>query len=138
MNNLSKALKAKVDELTGGNHNDFYNSINGRFFKIVPCGDASLPYVVFYLINDAPDWNFTSDFENVLIQMNIYSDEDSASEIEDIYTKMKALFDWCTLTITDTIHVYMRRVRARIMYDEEYKKYYYVVDYEILTQKYRS
>ncbi len=138
MKNLSKALKAKVDELTGGLHNAFYNSINGEFYKIVADDGATLPYVVFYIFNDVPDWNFTSDFENVTIQMSIFSDSENTIEVEDIYTNMKALFDWCTLTITDTTHVYMRRIRARLLLeDEEYKGFTYVVDYEIMTEKNR-
>ena len=139
MKNLSKALKAKVDELTGGNHNAFYISIGGEFYKMIAPDDATLPYVVYFILKDIPSFNSSSDFEHVLIQMNIYSDSVNTVEIEDIYTNMKALFDWCTLNITDTIHVYMKRERARLLLeDEEYKGFTYEVDYEIMTEKNRT
>jgi len=37
--------------------------------------DAVFPYAVFSLISDVPEWTFSEDFENVLIQFNIFSKE---------------------------------------------------------------
>ncbi|GAG59613.1 unnamed protein product, partial [marine sediment metagenome] len=58
---------------------------------------AVYPYIVYHKISGRPDYTFTEDMENVLIQFNIYDDNSSSETINDIYTKLKALYDWCTL-----------------------------------------
>jgi len=69
--------------------------------------DAVFPYAVFTLISDVPEWTFSEDFENVLVQFNIFSNTSSPVEICALYELLKgdvALgtgFDFLDLPVTD-------------------------------------
>jgi len=82
--------------------------INGMYFTEAP-QDAVMPYIVYHKISGVPDYTFTEDMENVIIQFNIFDDHSSSTTINDIYTKLTALFDWCSLTVAGWDSIYMKR-----------------------------
>ena len=69
---------------------------------------AVLPYIVYHKISGVPDYTFTEDMENVLIQFNIYDDHSSSTTINDIYTKLTDLYGWCVLTVSGWDSIYMK------------------------------
>ncbi len=83
-------------------------AITGFYFTEAP-QDAAMPYVVYNLVSNVPDWTYTEDMENSLIQFSIFDDHSSSTTINDIYEKLTALFDWCVLTIEGYSHIYMKR-----------------------------
>lgn len=137
MKNLKTAIYTKFTELIVGVHNSFYNAVSGKlYFERAPA-NAVLPYAVYHLISDVTTWNFSHDFEEVRIQVDLFSSSDSSSEVEDLYTALKALFDWCSLNITGSTCIYMRRENARLSRDPQDDNWTYNVDYQIMTEKAR-
>lgn len=135
MKNLKTAIYTKFTALVGEAHNSFYNAVSGKLYYERAPQDATLPYAVYILVSDVPDWNFTNNFERVRLQFNLYSaDSFDDEEVEDLYTALKALYDWCSLTIVDNVLVYMRRANARVTRDPSDDNWMYSVDYEILTE----
>ena len=74
------------------------NSLTGLYNTEAP-QDAEFPYCVFQLISDVPDWTFTEDFENVLLQFNLFSDESSPAQICILFELLKTAFDFVDLPI---------------------------------------
>jgi hypothetical protein len=129
MRNLTTALMTYFNKTEGGVHNSFWISITGKLRKEKAEQTDTLPYAVYHIISDVPSWTFSSDFEDVRIQFDLYSQLESSSQIEDMYTNLKALFDWCSLTVTGSTHLYMRRESARLTKDPEDSVWHYSVDY---------
>jgi len=83
-------------------------AVTGLYLNKAPQGTA-YPYIVYHKISGRPDYTFSEDMENVLIQFNIYDSNSSSATINDIYTKLTALYDWCTLDVTGWDSIYMKR-----------------------------
>ena len=98
-------------EWGGEERNTFYAAVDGRMYLgEVPQGSV-YPNATYKLIRNTNDWTFTDDFDNALIQFNLYSKSQSAVEITDTQTKLCLLYDDCGLASTDLgarwNHVYM-------------------------------
>jgi len=135
MRNLTTAIMLRFNDTTAGPHNAFWISVAGKLRKERGLQTDVPPYAVFHIISDVPSWTFSSDFETVRIQFDLYSKLESSSEIEDMYTNLKALFDWCELTITGNTHLYMRRELARLTKDPQDDIWVYKIDYMIMMEK---
>ena len=135
MKKLTTALMTKFNETDGGVHNSLYTLVSGKMYKERAPQDAAPPYIVYHIISDVPDWTFDTDFERVRIQFNLYSDEESSSEVEDIYAALRSVYEWKELTVEDWSHVYMRRELARLSKDPEDDMWVWAVDYEILVEQ---
>ena len=103
MKALSTALFTKF---TGS---AFSTSIGGRLYKARAPQNPTWPYAVYYLISDVPRDTFTDRLEEVIVQFSIFSQSSGSTEIEDIVTNLKSLFDNCSLTITGNTHIMMNR-----------------------------
>jgi len=101
--NLSTSLFTKF---TGS---AFSTSIGGRLYKARAPQNPTWPYAVYYLISDVPRDTFTEKLEEVIIQFSVFSQASGSTEIEDIVTNLKSLFDNCSLTITGNTHIMMNR-----------------------------
>jgi hypothetical protein len=132
MKNLSKAIYAK---LAGSALN---TSIGGRLYKARAIADATYPYVVYTIVYVSPEKTFTEDYEDALVQFSIFSTASGTTEIEDIYTDLKALYDECSLSITGATLVWMRRTVTNFWVNDETAPtgipqiWCYYVDYEVL------
>ena len=135
MKNLTTAIYAKIAASA------FSTSIGGRLYKARAPQPATWPYVVYDIITNMPADTFTETLEEVTIQFTIFSDASSTTEIEDILTDLKALYDNCSLSITGNTHIFMQRQSASMWsgdldVDEGGGQYYqYNVDYNILMKK---
>ena len=97
--------------------------INGFYFTEAP-QDAVMPYIVYHKISGVPDHTFTEDMENVIIQFNIYDDHSSSTTVNDIYAKLTALFDWCTLIVAGWNSIYMKRELDNLTRDNDIWNYF--------------
>lgn len=96
----------------------------------------SMPYVVYKLISNTPEYTFDSRvIERARVQFSIYSDSNSASEVTDLYTTLKAVFDDCSLTVSGYTFLKMERVNAILIPDLENGLWHYAVDYIIELQE---
>ena len=91
------------DDITG-----LKTSVTGLYLDRALQGTA-YPYIVYHKISGRPDWTFTEDMENILLQFNIFDDHSSSTTINDIYAKLTTLFDWCSLTVAGWNSIYMKR-----------------------------
>ncbi len=114
------------------------SSLTGMYNTEAP-QDAELPYAVFSLISDVPEWTFSENFENCLLQFNIFSNEISPVEICALYELLKGDvdvgtgFDFLDLPVTDYEIVSLIRENAILTRTE--KIWQYNVTYRLELQK---
>jgi hypothetical protein len=114
--------------------NSFYTSVSGKLYKGRAPQNATLPYAVFNLISDVPEWTFNTDFVRMRYQFDLYSSNNSSVEVENMYTYLNTLFDWCSLAVDGHDHVHMKRELARLTRDPEDDNWHYIVDFEIFEE----
>ena len=110
MDALFQAIFTKVS-----NDVDHSASLTGGLHLTEAPQDTDYPYAVFSMPSNVPNWTFSENMENCLIQFNIYSDQASSEPISDIYDDLKACFDWCTLTVVGYHHIYMKREFGQLL-----------------------
>jgi len=98
-------------------------AITGFYFTEAP-QDAVMPYIVYHKISGVPDYTYTEDMENVIIQFNIFDDHSSSTTVNDIYAKLTALFDWCILTVAGWNSIYMKRELDNLTRDNDIWNYF--------------
>jgi len=86
--------------------------VNGLYDTNAPQGTQH-PYGVFQMISDKPKYNFSDDFEDMLIQFKLFSKvSGSAVELGNMYDALIASFDFAVLTLDDYCTVSMTRENA--------------------------
>ena len=140
MKNLSTALDGVFTATDAGVHNDFYNDIQGRLFKGRAPEGIQYPYAVYTLIAVSPFRTFTEHFEDPLIQFSLFSSTSSTSEVEDMFTHLKELYDESQFDITENDLIWMRYANAQLIPDAvttpegTFDVWHYAVDFEIKLQ----
>jgi len=113
-------------------------SLTGMYNTEAP-QEAVFPYGVFSLVSDVPDWTFSENFENCLLQFNIFSDKISPVEICALYDLLKGDvgvgtgFDFLDLPITDYEAISLIRENAILLRVEQI--WQYTVTYRILLRE---
>jgi hypothetical protein len=136
LKNLTTAIFGKCVEGT-----DLHADIGGRLFKGRAPEGTEYPYVVFMLISDVPENTFSEDLDDVVIQFSLFSLVSSSAEVEDMFTHLKAIYDDCSLTISGSSLIWMKRQVAQLMAEEHttpsgtVEAWHYAVDYSILLEK---
>lgn len=134
MKNLSKAIYSKISGSA------LETAVNGRFYKGRAPEGIEYPYVVYMLISDIPDRTMSSRYNHATIQFSLFSLDSGSTEVEDMYTNLKALFDECDLTITAQTHIWMRRTMANLMIEDHTTQsgtrqaWHYAVEYGIIAK----
>lgn len=95
--------------------------------------DAVSPYGVFTLISDVPEWTFSENFENCLLQFNLFSDENDPVEICALFELLKTAFDFLDLTIAN--HETVSMIRENVILTRIENVWQYNVTYRIILQK---
>jgi len=110
-----------------------YTNVGGRFYLTEAPQNTAFPYIVYYLANNDYDYQFVEDFEDFLIQFNIFDDKASASNISTYFENLKTLFDWSVPTVTGyTVSRFVREFAQLVRDDEVWQ---YTVQYRVLLQK---
>lgn len=135
MKNLTTAIYGK---LAGSS---LSSAVGGRVFKGIAPDGTAFPYVTYSLVSDVPEYTFSETMEDVTIQFDLFSNASSSSEVEDLFGYLKALYDFCTMTITGGSLLYMRR-NVAILYTEDMTTptgtesiWHYSVDYNIMMKR---
>lgn len=101
--------------------------------------DAEYPYAVFSVPSDVQEITFSENFENCLIQFNIFSEEAYPDEVYEIFRLLKGDtvlgtgFDFFDLVLDDYTTVSMQRENA-ILTRLEGKIWLYSVTYRLLLE----
>ena len=114
----------------------FYVAIGGRLYNTIAPQPTTYPYAVFFLVVDMPEHRFGGEVEEyITIQFNIFSDTNSGVEVNDLFTKLKARFDNCTLTVSGYRHIEFTRGLSMLIRDEERAVWQYAVEYDVMIEK---
>jgi len=76
-----------------------------------------------------------------LIQFSLFSKASGSTEIEDMYTHLKALYDDCAMTITGYALEWMKRENATLIPEDittpdgTQRVWHYAVDYSVWIQE---
>jgi hypothetical protein len=97
-----------------------------------------MPFVVYDIISAMPDYTFTENYEGATVQFAIYSNTSDSAQVNDIFGKLIAVFDWCTLTLTGYTSIYMKRTFSHVEKntdDPQIRYWQYIVQYELNINK---
>ena len=124
-------LKAIMDKYDGDT--DLKTALSGGLYHLEAKQEVTFPYGVFYLVSDVPNWTFTSNMEEVVIHFNLFSKANSVTEIGDLFTKLKACFDWITLSIDNYTSIFFKRELSELMKLDGV--FQYAVSYRIMLEE---
>ena len=111
-----------------------YTNVGGRFYLTEAPQNTTFPYIVYYVEGNDYDYQFVEDFEDFIIQFNIFDDDvSSASNIGTYFENLKSLFDWSTPTIAGYTVVRFVRQFATLARDDEV--WQYTIQYQVLLEK---
>ena len=94
---------------------------------------AEFPYVVFSYPSGTPDWTFSDDQKELVIQFKIHDNNRTVVNVNLIYAALHDLFDWCELTIEDWHLTYMKEILEFLVRVDD--KWQYVIQYRIRIEK---
>ena len=111
-------------------------AVTGLYNTEAP-SNAVFPYIVFALISNTIDIDSSQNWEDYIIQFNIFDDDPSSGDISDIYELLKGDtaggtgFDYFDLLIDDYTTVVLQRESATLLYID--KVWQYNVTYSLRT-----
>lgn len=111
---IEKLLKGIMDKFAGST---FSIAIGGRLYAYEAPQVPTYPYCVFEQISGIQDRDFGDRLEDVLLQFRLVDSADAMATIGDAETKLFALFDDTTLTITGYTSITMERT-SNILFKE--------------------
>ena len=103
MKNLTTAIYGR---LSGSS---FSTAIGGRMYKSQAPENTEFPYAVYRVVTNTPERTFSEDYENTTIQFSLFSIASGTTEIENMFTTLKALYDEFPFTVSGGTLVWMRR-----------------------------
>jgi len=106
MNSLFKGIWDHFSATTGSG---FYNDIGGRMYLNIAPQESSFPYAVYFSVTDDNDPDFTDDHEDIEIQFNIFTQNNSALEAGQLLESLKTMFDFCALDVAGWSHLNFQR-----------------------------
>ena len=127
MNNVRKAIynKYTASALTYG------------FYYGKAPQESTFPYIVFFDVSNVNDVDFSEEREDLMVQFNIFSENNSPTESETMLTGLRTLFDDCSITVTGWSHLYMQRGNTypNNDYAQDPPIHGFSVEYDILIEK---
>lgn len=108
------------------------SSLTGLYNTQAP-QDAVFPYGVFQLISDVPEWTFSENFENCLLQFNLFSNKSSPVQICTLYELLKTAFDFHELAVSN--HDTVSMIRENTILTQIESVWQYNVTYRVVLQK---
>ena len=86
--------------------NTFNTYIGGRMYLEEAPQGVTWPYATFHMDNAVHEWQFKTDYYDVSILFNLFSNDSDASEVLTMHDYLTDLYDDSLLTITGHSHVY--------------------------------
>lgn len=92
--------------------------IGGRLFKHEAPEGAEYPYAVYMVVSNTPEYPGGKTIEKYLVQFSLFSAASGSTEVEDMLTHLRTLYDDCTLTIIGNTSIYFVRGNFSPMREE--------------------
>jgi hypothetical protein len=108
------------------------SEITGMYLEEAIQG-AVYPYCVYHKISGVPNYTYTEEAENIIIQFDLYDDNSSATDINTAFSALTTLYDWCSLTVAGWNSIYMKRELDLL--NRENDIWHYIVSYRLEIQK---
>jgi len=134
---LSTAIMTLFNAMSAGVHNSFWDSVGGRLYKEQAPQNTAFPYATYHIITVTPEATIggKNDSEDFVIQFNLFSNVPTSSlEVENMYTALRALFDWVNLELTSYYCNYFRWNWAR-QYQDPDQVWIYAVQYRVALEE---
>jgi len=137
MNSLFEGIWNHFSATTGSG---LYNDVSGRMYLNKAPQETVFPFCVYFPVSDIDDLDFSDERENLLVQFDIYSLNNSATEAGNLLESTKTMFDNCSLTVTGWHHLKFQRnlVMPNNDFSEDPPIHGYSVEYDVLLEKERS
>lgn len=128
---------ALVTKFTGTPHNTLYTALSGRLYNVKTPPQEVFPYCIFSFVSENFEQLLASgeEIETSAIDFTLYSNNESSTEVYDLYDKLIALFDECSLTVTGYTHIRMNREMSTLTFDNELKVWQYIIRYRLILSK---
>ncbi len=130
MRALFTAIVSRFEAVTGGQHSQLYQLLDGRLYNTgAPVGER-LPLAVVSL-----PVNTTDQFmEKCRVQFSLFSDKSGDTEVLDLYDALIELYDNCDLpALGSPDNTGMERFASRLFRDSGV--WQYVVEYEVWVER---
>ena len=88
----------------------FYSGVGGRMYLEQAPEGTQFPYAVYGVVNEGHDWNFTNDYEEVVLDFNLFADDEL--EVATLYEKLKEAYDDSAFTVSNHSLLKFRRDNA--------------------------
>ena len=128
---LLNGIYSKFTGSTGAG--SLHADLGGRLHFDEAPQNSAYPYGVYYLISDVPSWTFDADFEEYLIQFNLFDDDSSSADVNTAQLALTTLYDWTTLTSSGYTNIYMQREFSNLTREEEI--WNYMTQYRVFMEK---
>jgi hypothetical protein len=115
--------------------NSLKTALSGQMYPHGAKQGASYPYGAYFIISEFVDQDFSDEHESVNVQFSIFSDEESANEILNLYEYLKALFDNQKLSVSGYTTLEFTRYAGHLIKDIELDVWQYNVDYDVLLER---
>lgn len=118
----------------------FYNDIGGRMYLDVAPQESTFPYAVFFMAADENDPDFTDEHEDIEIQFNIFTQDNSGLAAGTLLGSLKTMFDYAALSVTGWSQLSM--IRSQVLSNNDFTRVPpirgYSVMYDVRLEKKRS
>jgi len=137
MNSLFKGI---YDHFSATTTTGFYNDVSGRMYLNKAEQESEFPYCVYFLVSDIDELDFSDEREDLTIQFNIFSQNNSAVEAGNLLESLKTMFDNCNLNVAGWDHLEFKRdmIHPNNDFTQIPPIQGYSIDYEVLMEKRRS
>jgi hypothetical protein len=120
--------------------NTFKTAIGSRFYFGMAPQESIYPYGIYFIVTSSYDFQFKPSvsgmqWEEAIIQMNMYSKNSSASEVTDLIGYAQTLFDFCSPTVTGYTVSTFEREWTRIDWIPEEQVWQGILQYRVLLNK---
>ena len=92
--------------------NEFYDAIGGRFFDTLAPDGAEMPFAVYMVISNTDVDTFTEAMQEIYIQISLFSNASSSSEIKDLDRYLTALLKDTVFTVTGWTVITTQRIQG--------------------------
>jgi len=110
------------------------NLVTGIFDFKAPQGTA-YPYVCYWIVTDTSADTFKNWMDELLVQIDIFSDSGSAAEVGTIVKAVAGLMDEATLIVTPYTNVFCQRGMTRTLYEDDNNVWHKVMEYRVIMDR---
>lgn len=121
-----KALITGIYNLFNTGTNTLKTALSSKLYHAYAPQSTTYPYGTYFIVTSNYDFYFKapsasgSQWEDVTVQMNFFSNNSSASEITDIMGYVESLFDFCSPTVSGyTVSTFEREWKSLDWIPEE-------------------